>query len=58
MKFLFILLVTIFLTGCDDISPCNRQYCDDGIITFQPCRGPVVILLDDNRQTIPCKVKP
>ena len=59
MKLIITILVITLFTGCDEIDrPCNNQYCNKGIIIFKPCRGRVVIILDDNRQTIPCKDNP
>lgn len=56
MKYLVFSLLLLLLTGCDGITTCNKQICEDNIMKFNTCRTQhSTILLDDNKQTIPCK---
>ena len=55
-SFILTLLLLLALTGCTEIPKCNVQICEDGIMKFNACRSDkVIILLDDNKQTIKCK---
>jgi len=53
MKTLMLLIVTLLLTGCEEIQ-CNKQICIAGISVFKPCRGKDVILTNDNGEALRC----
>lgn len=54
MKTLMLLIVTLLLTGCDESTPCNKQFCVAGVSVFKTCRGKDVILTDDNGEALKC----